>query len=75
MSKTEFDAFQNVEQMSKTLVSLLHCYDLLNINGVHMPNEAEFRAIYLLNHMDSELTVMNEVGTELGWDSELLLRM
>ncbi|KND03783.1 uncharacterized protein SPPG_01240 [Spizellomyces punctatus DAOM BR117] len=44
------DIKQEYEQLGKTLQSLMEFYDDLREEGKRMPNEAEFRAYYLLHH-------------------------
>ncbi|KAJ3021576.1 hypothetical protein HKX48_008243 [Thoreauomyces humboldtii] len=44
------DIKQEYEQLGKTLQSLMEFYDDLREDGRNMPNEAEFRAYYLLHH-------------------------
>lgn len=39
---------QEAEQVRKTLLSLMEFYSELNANQIHMPNEAEFQAYYIL---------------------------
>ncbi|KAI8909405.1 SAC3/GANP/Nin1/mts3/eIF-3 p25 family-domain-containing protein [Powellomyces hirtus] len=44
------DIKQEYEQLGKTLQSLMEFYNDLRDAGVFMPNEAEFRAYYVLHH-------------------------
>ncbi|RKO92676.1 SAC3/GANP/Nin1/mts3/eIF-3 p25 family-domain-containing protein [Blyttiomyces helicus] len=44
------NAAQEVEQLRKTLLSLMEFYDELNAANIFMPNEAEFRAYHVLAH-------------------------
>ncbi|KAJ3169432.1 hypothetical protein HDU87_000603 [Geranomyces variabilis] len=46
----EIDIKQEYEQLGKTLQSLMEFYNDLRDQKVYMPNEAEFRAYYLLHH-------------------------
>ncbi|KAI8819618.1 SAC3/GANP/Nin1/mts3/eIF-3 p25 family-domain-containing protein, partial [Fimicolochytrium jonesii] len=46
----KIDIKQEYEQLGKTLQSLIEFYDDLREHGQEMPNEAEFRAYYLLHH-------------------------
>ncbi|KAJ3045280.1 hypothetical protein HDV00_011152 [Rhizophlyctis rosea] len=47
-----FDYKLELEQLRKTLQSLKEFYDELRQRGVVAPNEAEFRAYYLMTHID-----------------------
>lgn len=52
----EYSQQQEVEQLNKTLQTLIEIYRDVRNNGGQAPNEAEFRSYYLLAHMrDSEL--------------------
>lgn len=51
--RATFDAFQNQEQIDKTLVSLKDMYSDLYKKGVLCPNEAEMRAYYVLLDLSS----------------------
>jgi hypothetical protein len=44
----DFSEQQEVEQLSKALLSLMHCYDDCNKQKFHCENEPEFRAYYVL---------------------------
>jgi hypothetical protein len=44
----DFSEQQEVEQLSKALLSLMHCYDDCNKQKVRCDNEPEFRAYYVL---------------------------
>lgn len=50
LPKTEFDAFQNTEQMRKVLQSLSEFYT--DSRPVEQEGEAEFRAYYLVTHLE-----------------------
>lgn len=55
-SNIEYSQQQEVEQLNKTLQTLVEIYRDVRNNGGQAPNEAEFRSYYLLTHMkDSEL--------------------
>ncbi|EPE29720.1 leucine permease transcriptional regulator [Glarea lozoyensis ATCC 20868] len=47
-SGEDFSEQQEVEQLSKALLSLMHCYDDCNKQKVQCENEPEFRAYYVL---------------------------
>ncbi|KAM7196505.1 SAC3/GANP/Nin1/mts3/eIF-3 p25 family domain containing protein [Naviculisporaceae sp. PSN 640] len=52
----DFDQKQEIEQLGRTILSLIEAYDTCKEMGVHCPNEAEFRAYYfLLNYHDSSI--------------------
>ncbi|KAK3994712.1 SAC3/GANP/Nin1/mts3/eIF-3 p25 family-domain-containing protein [Cladorrhinum sp. PSN332] len=44
----DFDQKQEIEQLGRTLLSLMEAYDVCHDLGVVCPNEPEFRAYYLL---------------------------
>ena len=49
------DMEQNMEQLDKTLISLIEMYDDLAYDGVSCPNEAEFRSYYVVKRFRSHL--------------------
>eukprot|EP01104_Vermistella_antarctica_P012024 TRINITY_DN3412_c2_g4_i3.p1 TRINITY_DN3412_c2_g4~~TRINITY_DN3412_c2_g4_i3.p1 ORF type:complete len:1022 (+),score=184.48 TRINITY_DN3412_c2_g4_i3:2467-5532(+) len=52
----KFDKFQNMEQLNKCLVSLRMFYkDIRTSQLVSCPNEGEFRAYAMLNHLEGDL--------------------
>ncbi|KAH6854304.1 SAC3/GANP/Nin1/mts3/eIF-3 p25 family-domain-containing protein [Chaetomium sp. MPI-CAGE-AT-0009] len=44
----DFDQKQEIEQLGRTILSLIEAYDMCHDKQVHCPNEPEFRAYYLL---------------------------
>jgi hypothetical protein len=44
----DFDQRQEIEQLGRTILSLIEAYDMCHDKQVHCPNEPEFRAYYLL---------------------------
>ena len=44
----DFDQRQEIEQLGRTILSLIEAYDVCHDKQVHCPNEPEFRAYYLL---------------------------
>ncbi|KAK3299190.1 SAC3/GANP/Nin1/mts3/eIF-3 p25 family-domain-containing protein [Chaetomium fimeti] len=44
----DFDQRQEIEQLGRTILSLVEAYDMCHDKQVHCPNEPEFRAYYLL---------------------------
>ncbi|KAI7883773.1 hypothetical protein K492DRAFT_125877, partial [Lichtheimia hyalospora FSU 10163] len=47
----KFSEQQETEQLRKVLLSLMEFYDDLREDGIETPNEAEFRAYYLISHI------------------------
>lgn len=69
LPKTDFDAFQNTEQLRKVLQSLAEFYvDLRAASQQSLPSEAEFRAFYLLTHLEDP-DVFRKC---FGWSAEVL---
>lgn len=55
-SDVEYSQQQELEQFNKALQTLMEIYQDVRNQGGHAPNEAEFRAYYLLSHIrDPEL--------------------
>lgn len=55
-SDVEYSQQQELEQFNKALQTLIEIYDDIRNHGGKAPNEAEFRAYYLLSHLrDPEL--------------------
>ncbi|KAK4211649.1 SAC3/GANP/Nin1/mts3/eIF-3 p25 family-domain-containing protein [Rhypophila decipiens] len=58
----DFDQKQEIEQLGRTILSLIEAYDKCKEMKVHCPNEAEFRAYYiLLNYHDSSIRMRSLV--------------
>ena len=49
-TSTDFSEHQEVEQLGRTLLSLIHTYEDCKALGIVCPNEAEFRAYHLVYH-------------------------
>jgi len=60
-----FDEQQEGEQLSKSLLSLIHAYEDCQAKGVSCENEAEFRAYYLL--YNAEEPNILEMAQDWGW--------
>ncbi|KAI8992583.1 SAC3/GANP/Nin1/mts3/eIF-3 p25 family-domain-containing protein [Pilobolus umbonatus] len=57
MDDSKFSAQQETEQLRKVLLSLVEFYDDLREEDIQTPNEAEFRAYFMLiNIRDSDIT-------------------
>lgn len=50
-----FDEFQNMEQLNKCLISLRHFYEDLRQEGIECANEPEFRAYFVLTHIEGDV--------------------
>ena len=61
-----FDEQQEGEQLSKSLLSLIHAYEDCQAKGVTCENEAEFRAYYLL--YNAEEPNILEMAQDWGWE-------
>ncbi|KAG9246231.1 SAC3/GANP/Nin1/mts3/eIF-3 p25 family-domain-containing protein [Calycina marina] len=46
ITKSDFVAQQEAEQLGNTMLSLIHAYEDCSAKGIHCKNEAEFRAYY-----------------------------
>ncbi|KAG1452999.1 hypothetical protein G6F56_007676 [Rhizopus delemar] len=51
MDESKFSEQQETEQLRKVLLSLMEFYEDLREEGIETPNEAEFRAYYILTHI------------------------
>ena len=49
-TSADFSEHQEVEQLGRTLLSLIHTYEDCKALGIVCPNEAEFRAYHLVYH-------------------------
>lgn len=67
----DFSEHQEVEQLGRTLLSLIHAYEDCKASGIDCPNEAEFRAYYVLYHARTPtiLETVQDWGRE-SWASE-----
>ncbi|KAH6684366.1 SAC3/GANP/Nin1/mts3/eIF-3 p25 family-domain-containing protein [Halenospora varia] len=61
----EFSEQQEVEQLGKALLSLVHAYEDCNIQGIECENEAEFRAYYVLFNKNNPGIL--ETVQDWGW--------
>lgn len=61
----DFSEQQEVEQLGKALLSLIHAYEDCNAQGITCENEAEFRAYYIL--FNSHSTGILETVQDWGW--------
>lgn len=71
-AQDDFDAKQEIEQLGRTILSLMEAYDACREKGVECENEAEFRAYYLLlNVHDASIAKRIPTwGKEYWFDSE-----
>jgi hypothetical protein len=60
-----FEEQQEVEQLSKSLLSLIHAYEDCNLQDIPCDNEAEFRAYYVL--LNSSNPGILETVQNWGW--------
>ncbi|KAI9031515.1 SAC3/GANP/Nin1/mts3/eIF-3 p25 family-domain-containing protein [Phycomyces nitens] len=57
LEEEKFSEQQETEQLRKVLLSLTEFYDDLRDEGIETPNEAEFRAYYIITHLrDNDIT-------------------
>jgi hypothetical protein len=63
----DFSEQQEVEQLGKSLLSLIHAYEDCQAQGVPCENEPEFRAYYVL--FNSHNTGILETVQDWGWKS------
>jgi hypothetical protein len=61
----EFSEQQEVEQLGKTLLSLIQTYDDCKVQGVESENEAEFRSYYAL--LNSRSPGILQIVQDWGW--------
>lgn len=61
----DFSEQQEIEQLGKTLLSLIHAYEDCNAQGITCENEAEFRAYYVL--FNSHNPGIFETVQDWGW--------
>jgi nuclear mRNA export protein SAC3 len=61
----DFSEQQEVEQLGKALLSLIHAYEDCMAQGIHCENESEFRAYYVL--FNSHNTGILEAVQDWGW--------
>jgi nuclear mRNA export protein SAC3 len=61
----DFSEQQEVEQLGKALLSLIHAYEDCIAQGIHCQNEPEFRAYYVL--FNSHNTGILEAVQDWGW--------
>ncbi|KAK4147077.1 SAC3/GANP/Nin1/mts3/eIF-3 p25 family-domain-containing protein [Dichotomopilus funicola] len=68
----DFDQKQEIEQLGRTILSLIEAYDVCRDKGFHCDNEPEFRAYYLLlnAHDPSIARRIPTWGKEYWFDSE-----
>jgi hypothetical protein len=67
---TEYDHQQDLEQCIKTLVSLIAYYDIVR-DRYHSPNEAEFRAYWIITRIPEKKDADVEAKMQ-GWSKEVL---
>ncbi|KAL2148815.1 hypothetical protein VTH82DRAFT_1962 [Thermothelomyces myriococcoides] len=72
VANEDFDQKQEIEQLGRTILSLVEAYDVCRDKRVHCENEAEFRAYYLLlNAHDPSITRRIPTwGAEFWFESE-----
>ncbi|KAK5663007.1 hypothetical protein OQA88_6421 [Cercophora sp. LCS_1] len=72
VGKADFDYKQEIEQLGRTILSLMEAYDACREMNVTCENEAEFRAYYLLlNAQDPSIAQrIPSWGKEFWFDSE-----
>ncbi|KAH6636823.1 SAC3/GANP/Nin1/mts3/eIF-3 p25 family-domain-containing protein [Chaetomium tenue] len=64
----DFDQRQEIEQLGRTILSLMEAYDMCHDKQVHCPNEPEFRAYYLLlNAHDPSIVVRIPTWGKESW--------
>ncbi|KAI5960196.1 SAC3 [Candida pseudojiufengensis] len=76
-SDIEYSQQQELEQFNKALQTLMEIYQDVRDNGGIAPNEAEFRAYYLLSHFrdpDLERQIQN-LSTDIFNDSKVQLAL
>jgi nuclear mRNA export protein SAC3 len=61
----DFSEQQEIEQLGKALLSLIHAYEDCNAQNINCENEAEFRAYYVL--FNSHNTGILETVQDWGW--------
>ena len=68
----DFSEQQEVEQLGKALLSLIHAYEDCQVQGIHCENEAEFRAYYVLfnSHNSGILETVQDWGWKLWGESD-----
>lgn len=68
----DFSEQQEVEQLGKTLLSLIHAYEDCQAQGISCANESEFRAYYVLfnGHNSGILEIVQDWGWEFWGKSE-----
>jgi hypothetical protein len=62
----DFSEQQEVEQLGKALLSLIHAYEDCKIQGIKCQNETEFRAYYVL--FNSHNSGILETVQDWGWE-------
>lgn len=67
----DFSEHQEVEQLGRTLLSLIHTYEDCSAQGIDCPNEAEFRAYFVLYQARTPaiLETVQDWGREV-WESD-----
>jgi hypothetical protein len=70
----DFSEQQEVEQLGKALLSLIHAYEDCQAQGISCENEAEFRAYYILfnSHNTGILETVQDWGWKFWGESELI---
>jgi hypothetical protein len=68
----DFSEQQEVEQLGKALLSLIHAYEDSTAHGIHSENEAEFRAYYVLfnSHNTGILEAVQDWGYKFWGESD-----
>lgn len=70
----DFSEQQEVEQLGKALLSLIHAYEDCNAQGIVCENEAEFRAYYVLfnSHSPGILETVQDWGWRFWGESDVV---
>ncbi|RDL35226.1 uncharacterized protein BP5553_07157 [Venustampulla echinocandica] len=68
----EFSEHQEVEQLGKALLSLIHAYEDCNAQNIECENEAEFRSYYVLfnSHSPGILKTVQDWGWKFWGESD-----
>ncbi|KAI1002896.1 hypothetical protein K3495_g5306 [Podosphaera aphanis] len=66
ISSDGFSDQQEREQLSKSLLSLIHAYEDCRLQGVHCENEIEFKAYYVL--FNGEIPGIMSIVQSWGWE-------
>ncbi|RFU35862.1 hypothetical protein B7463_g507, partial [Scytalidium lignicola] len=70
----DFSEQQEVEQLGKALLSLIHAYEDCQAQGISCANESEFRAYYVLfnSHNSGILEIVQDWGWKFWGESEVI---